>query len=80
MPNIHQFISQIVYQIAQGTQGIAVMNDVLDTITQSVAVNAANPALADAIEALIVKWRADGTLDAMIKKRFGASLGWSAVQ
>lgn len=68
------------YQIAQGTQGIAVMNDVLDTITQSVAVNAANPALADAIDALIVKWRADGTLDAMIKKRFGASLGWSSVK
>ena len=68
------------YQIAQGATGITVLPDVLDTITQSVAVNAANPALADAIEAMIKKWRGDGTLDAMIKKRFGAALDWKLVQ
>jgi cystine transport system substrate-binding protein len=57
-----------------------VLPDVIDTITQSVAVSAKNPELADSIEKLLAKWRGDKSLDAMIKKRFGGSLDWSVVK
>ena len=68
------------YAKAQSNANIETMNDILDTVTQSLAVSAKNPELGDAIEKLLVKWRADKSLDAMIKKRFGSVLDWSLVK
>ena len=59
-------------------EDIEVLDDVLATITQSVAVNSANKPLADAIDARFATWREDGTLQAMIEKWFGAYIDWSA--
>lgn len=60
--------------------GVVVINDLLSTITQSVAVNPKNKPLADAIDALFVTWRADGTLQGLAEKWFGASIDWSAAE
>jgi ABC-type amino acid transport substrate-binding protein len=68
------------FQKMQTKANIDVLPDVIDTITQSVAVSAKNPELADTIEKLLAKWRGDKSLDAMIKKRFGGSLDWSVVK
>ena len=65
------------YAKNQSNANIETMNDILDTVTQSLAVSAKNPELADAIDKLLVRWRADKSLDAMIRKRFGAVLDWS---
>lgn len=59
---------------------VAVVEDFLSTITQSVAVSAKNKPLADEIDALFATWREDGTLKALAEKWFGASIDWSAAE
>lgn len=68
------------YQRLQTKAAIETPKDILDTITQSVAVSAKNPELAAEIEKLLTKWRGDKSLDAMIQKRFGGSLDFSLVK
>ena len=59
---------------------VVVLDDLLATITQSVAVNAGNEPLADAIDTQFAVWRDDGTLQALIEEWFGASIDWSAAE
>ncbi|WDR04642.1 ABC transporter substrate-binding protein [Devosia rhodophyticola] len=60
--------------------GVVVIDDLLATITQSVAVSAKNKPLADEIDSLFVTWRNDGTLQGLAEKWFGASIDWSAAE
>ncbi len=57
-----------------------VLDDLLATITQSVAVTPANEPLADAIDGLFATWREDGTLETLARSWFGASIDWSKAQ
>ncbi|WP_082092444.1 substrate-binding periplasmic protein [Devosia epidermidihirudinis] len=59
---------------------VVVIDDLLATITQSVAVNAKNKPLADAIDAQFATWREDGTLTGLAEKWFGASIDWSKAE
>lgn len=69
------------YMLKSGKlDGVVVVDDLLETITQSVAVRRENKPLADAIDAQFAKWREDGTLEELALKWFGASLDWSAAQ
>ena len=66
------------YLIKSGkVSGIVVLDNVVSTVTQSVAVSAKNKPLADKIDALFAGWRADGTLQGLAKHWFGASIDWS---
>jgi ABC-type amino acid transport substrate-binding protein len=56
---------------------LVVLPDVRSPKTQGVAVSAKAPQLAKAMDALIVKYRGDGTLDGLIKKWFGQTVDWS---
>lgn len=58
----------------------ATLDDLLSTITQSVAVSNKNKPLADEIDKLFATWRADGTLKGLAEKWFGASIDWSKAQ
>lgn len=60
--------------------GVVTLDDMLSTVTQSVAVNNKNKPLADAIDALFETWRKDGTLQGLADKWFGASIDWSKAQ
>ena len=75
----HDFLG-ISYTKVSTKANIDVLPDILETITQSLAVNAKNPELTDTIDKMLIKWRADKSLDALIVKRFGASLDWSLVK
>ncbi len=57
-----------------------VLDDLLATITQSVAIAPSNEPLADAIDGLFATWREDGTLETMAENWFGASIDWSKAQ
>jgi ABC-type amino acid transport substrate-binding protein len=59
---------------------LVVLDELLATITQSVAVNAKEPELAEAIDATFAGWRDDGTLQKLAEKWFGASIDWSKVE
>ncbi len=59
---------------------VVVLNDLLATVTQSVAVNKNNKALADRIDAQFAIWREDGTLTDLITKWFGVAIDWSAAK
>jgi L-cystine transport system substrate-binding protein len=66
------------YLVKSGkASGIAVLPDVIATVTQSAAVSARNKPLADRIDALFADWRKDGTLDRVAQKWFGTSIDWS---
>ncbi len=52
----------------------ATLDDLLSTITQSVAVSNKNKPLADEIDKLFATWRADGTLKGLARSVFGASI------
>ncbi|MGD9479921.1 substrate-binding periplasmic protein [Shinella sp. G-2] len=60
--------------------GAVTLDDLLSTITQSVAVNGKNKPLADAIDAKFAAWRKDGTLQGLADKWFGASIDWSKAE
>ncbi|WP_432285027.1 transporter substrate-binding domain-containing protein [Aminobacter sp. BA135] len=60
--------------------GTVTLDDLLSTITQSVAVSNKNKPLADAIDAQFETWRKDGTLQGLADKWFGASIDWSKAQ
>jgi ABC-type amino acid transport substrate-binding protein len=60
--------------------GLVVLDELLSTITQSVAVNAKEPELAQAIDAAFAGWRDDGTLQKLAEKWFGASIDWSKAE
>jgi ABC-type amino acid transport substrate-binding protein len=59
-------------------EGVVVLDELLATITQSIAVSPENPALAEAIDTTLATWRDDGTLQSLAEKWFGASIDWSA--
>lgn len=56
---------------------LTVLPEVRSPKTQGVAVSAKDAELAKAMDGLIVKYRGDGTLDALIKKWFGQNVDWS---
>jgi cystine transport system substrate-binding protein len=60
--------------------GVVTSDELLATITQSVAVSNKNQPLATAIDALFDGWRKDGTLKGLAEKWFGASIDWSKAQ
>jgi L-cystine transport system substrate-binding protein len=68
------------YLTLQQNQGVRVLKEIRSVITQSVAVAQGRPQLAAAIDAMIVRWRGDGTLDRMIERWFGDRLDWSLAQ
>lgn len=65
-----------VYSASQD-KDLVVLPEVRSPKTQGIAVSAKDPELAKAMDGLIVKYRGDGTLDALIKKWFGQSVDWS---
>lgn len=65
-----------VYSAKQDNE-LAVLPEVRSPKTQGVAVSAKDPELAQTMDALIVKYRGDGTLDTLIKKWFGQTVDWS---
>jgi ABC-type amino acid transport substrate-binding protein len=62
---------------AKQDPALAVLPDMRSPKTQGIAVSAKEPQLAKAMDALIVKYRGDGTLDQLIKKWFGQTVDWS---
>jgi len=69
------------YQLKSGKlSDIVVIDELLSTITQSVAVRGANKPLADAIDAQLATWREDGTLQGLAEKWFGASIDFSKAE
>jgi cystine transport system substrate-binding protein len=56
---------------------IVVVDDILSSITQSVAFSKKNEALAKRVDQMIAGWRTDGTLRKLAEKWFGSSLDWS---
>ena len=76
----HDFLGPNYLLKSGKAQGLVVLDELLATITQSVAVNAKEPELAKAIDATFVGWRDDGTLQKLAEKWFGASIDWSKVE
>ncbi len=56
---------------------VEVVSGVIRPNSQSLAVAAGKPNLAEAIDALLTQYREDGTLDALLEKHFGTSVDWS---
>lgn len=59
---------------------IKVSDDVRAPAAQSVALSSRTPELAKAINELFAKYRASGEMDAMVKKWFGVTPNWAAIQ
>jgi ABC-type amino acid transport substrate-binding protein len=76
----HDFLGPNYLLKTGGLTDAVVLDDLLATVTQSVAVSADNKPLADAIDALFATWREDGTLRSLAEKWFGASIDWSAIE
>ena len=74
----HDFLGPNYLLKSGQVEDIEVLDDLLATITQSVAVSSTNKPLADAIDAQFATWREDGTLQSLIEKWFGAFIDWSA--
>ncbi|SEQ22110.1 amino acid ABC transporter substrate-binding protein, PAAT family [Faunimonas pinastri] len=56
---------------------LVTLPDVRERATQSIAVSSAEPELAKAIDALLAKYRKDGTLSAMVQKWFGQKVDFA---
>lgn len=67
------------YLTKKGGLDVEVVPEVIRPNSQSIAVAAGKPNLAEAIDALLTQYREDGTLDALLKEHFGASVevDWS---
>lgn len=76
----HDFLGPNCLLKSGKVEDVVVLDELLATITQSVAVSPENPALAEAIDATLAAWREDGTLQALAEKWFGASIDWSAIE
>ncbi|KQV41423.1 MULTISPECIES: transporter substrate-binding domain-containing protein [unclassified Rhizobium] len=76
----HDFLGPKYLEKSGKLTGMVTLDDLLTTITQSVAVNAKNKPLADAIDAKFATWRKDGTLQGLADKWFGASIDWSKAE
>jgi ABC-type amino acid transport substrate-binding protein len=76
----HDFLGPNYLIKTGGLSDAVVLDDLLATITQSVAVSANNKPLADAIDGLFAGWREDGSLRSLAEKWFGASIDWSAIE
>jgi ABC-type amino acid transport substrate-binding protein len=64
----------------QASQPVTVLPDIIEVITQSIAVDRRKGTLAAAIDAELGRYRADGTLQRLTEKWFGASLSWDLVK
>jgi cystine transport system substrate-binding protein len=76
----HDFLGPNYLAKSGKLSGMVTLDDLLATVTQSVAVSNANKPLADAIDGLFDTWRKDGTLQGLADKWFGASIDWSKAQ
>ena len=76
----HDFLGPKYLEKSGKLTGAATLDDLLSTITQSVAVNNRNKPLAEAIDAQFAAWRKDGTLQGLADKWFGASIDWSKAE
>jgi ABC-type amino acid transport substrate-binding protein len=76
----HDFLGPNYLLKSGKVEDVVVLDELLATITQSVAVSPRNPALAEAIDATLAAWREDGTLQGLAEKWFGASIDWSAIE
>ena len=76
----HDFLGPNYLLKSGKAEGLIVLDELLATITQSVAVNAKEPDLAEAIDATFAAWRDDGTLQKLAEKWFGASIDWSKAE
>jgi ABC-type amino acid transport substrate-binding protein len=56
---------------------VEVIPDVIETNSQSIAVNAKSTELAARIDELLKRYRADGTIDSLLLQHFGAKLDWA---
>jgi ABC-type amino acid transport substrate-binding protein len=74
---VHDHLGPNYLRAAGRLPGVTVLDDILSTITQSIAVGARNRPLADAIDAQLETWRADGTLSRVVEKWFGVTIDWS---
>lgn len=74
---VHDHLGPNYLRKAGQLPGVVVLDDIRSIITQSIAVGARNKPLADAIDARLTAWRADGTLARLVDKWFGVSVDWA---
>jgi polar amino acid transport system substrate-binding protein/cystine transport system substrate-binding protein len=64
---------------AKQDPALEVIPDVRKANTQGLAISPKEPELAAAMDALVKKYREDGTLDVLIEKWFGTKVDWSKI-